>query len=250
MKYNLFSSILCLASAYLLAQKTGTVKMFEIAPDIQVEMVFISPGTFTMGNTSGNEDNWTLEAEPHEVTITKGFWMSKYEITQEVWQQIMNNNPSHNLGPKLPVENVSWFETIEFLKVIQRYDPSYDLPTEAQWEYACKAGTDRAYSRDMESMTWHRQNSGAKTHTVGTKEPNLWGLYDLHGNVGEWVLDWKEPFDSTKKIDPSGPDQGERKLIKGGQHTGRLLHTRSFDRQSAPPVQKMFFVGFRIVKNQ
>ncbi len=224
-------------------------KSVEIAPGNTIEMVYVPAGSFTMGNT-GEEDQWTVDATAHQVTLTEGFWMAKYEITQKIWEKIMGSNPSQNIGDNLPVENVSWNDVMDFIGKIQGHNPNLDLPTEAQWEYACKAGTDKAYSRDRDLMTWHKQNSGVQTHPVGTKEPNLWGLHDIHGNVGEWVADWVAPFDDQPETNPTGPENGEYKVIKGGQHTGRPRHTYSYDRQRTTPDRRLFYVGFRIIMKE
>ena len=139
-------------------------------------------------------------------------------------------------------------EVINFIREIHKTDPKFNLPTEAQWEYAAKAGTNNAYSKERDKMTWHKENSGIMTHPVGTKEANLWGIHDIHGNVGEWVLDWKKPFDSVGQTDPKGPQSGQYKLIKGGQHTGRPRHTMSWDRQRATPDTRTFYIGFRLIR--
>lgn len=211
-------------------------------------MIWIPAGSFTIGNTSGVEDNWSAAETAHKVTLTKGFWMSKYETTQEQWESVMKSNASKHQGNDLPVENVSWNDVFAFVKKVRQTDPKFNLPTEAQWEYAAKAGSEQAYSRDRDSITWHKENSGGMTHPVGTKECNAWGLYDIHGNVGEWVLDWKEPFDNTHKTDPAGPALGEHKIIKGGQHTGRPRHTMSWDRQPSAPDTRTFYIGFRLIR--
>ena len=124
------------------------------------------------------------------------------------------------------------------------------LPTEAQWEHAAKAGTDKDYSLPRDEITWHKGNSGVVPHPVGTKPANLWNLYDMHGNVCEWTKDWLAPFTDKKQTDPTGPKTGERKLVKGGQFTGRPRHTMSFDRQSSTPDSRGFYVGFRIMRKQ
>lgn len=244
----LLTTIITLLSLFepRIQQGSNITKSVEIGNGITIDMVYIPAGSFIMGNT-GEEDQWTVDAAAHEVTLTDGFWMAKYEITQEVWETIMGYNPSKNVGKKLPVENVSWNEVMDFIEKIQTHNSNLDLPTEAQWEHACKANTNKPYSRPRDLMTWHKQNSGVQTHEVGTKEPNLWRLYDIHGNVGEWVKDWVAPFGTQPKTDPQGPENGEFKVIKGGQHTGRPRHTYSYDRQRATPDRKLFYVGFRII---
>lgn len=213
-------------------------------------MVWIPAGTFQMGNTSGTEDRWTESAKEHTVTISEGFWLAKYETTQEVWKAIRGGNPSLIEADNHPVTDICWMEAMAFIKDIQGFDSKFDLPTEAQWEHAAKAGTNKDYSLPLDEIGWHRMNTERTTHSVGEKKPNPWGLYDIHGNVSEWVQDWHTPFTSAAATDPTGPDSGERKIMKGGQYTGRVVHTRSFDRQSGPPEQGYFFTGFRIMRRK
>lgn len=227
---------------------TGQTQKFKIASNVEISMVWIPAGNFQMGNTSGVEDKWSESERAHTVTLTSGYWMAQFETTQEVWGKIMDNNPSSSQGKTLPVTDVSWHDVMTFIQKLQQFDPRFDLPSEAHWEHAAKAGTDAAYALPRDEMTWHKENSGNQAHPVGKKAPNPWQLYDIHGNVGEWVKDWKADFNTTAQTDPTGPASGERKLIKGGQFTGRLRHTQSFDRQSGPPDSKYFFTGFRIIR--
>jgi len=241
---------LVLSSHGQIARKAGQSRTFKLQNDLSIEMVWIPSGSFTMGNTSGEDDRWSEDEQAHEVIITKGFWMSKYEITQSQWTQVMGTQPSEEKGEQLPVTNVSWQDAMDFIKKTRSEDTNYDLPTEAQWEHAAKAGTNQPYSLPRDQITWHKGNSGGSTHPVGQKQPNAWGLYDIHGNVGEWVKDWRAAFTAQKTIDPTGPETGEFKLIKGGQFTGRPRHTQSFDRQRGNPTSRRFFIGFRIIRHQ
>lgn len=232
------------------AGEAGEEKTFEIFEGLTIEMVWIPAGTFTMGNTIGLEDRFSEVEKAHLVKISRGFWMAKHETTQALWEAVMSTNPSSQKGGNYPVTDVSWHEVMAFFKIVQRFDTRFDLPTEAQWEHAAKAGTNKDYSLPRDEITWHKGNSGVSLHPVGTKKPNRWGLYDIHGNAGEWTKDWKAPFTSEAQTDPTGPETGERKLIKGGQFTGRPRHTLSFDRQSAPPPFKDFYVGFRVMRTE
>ena len=230
------------------AQEAGTIQSFEVFEGMRIEMAWIPPGSFQMGNTTGIEDRWSSYETAHPVTLTEGFWMARLEVTQELWQTVMGSNPSETTGEQFPVTNVSWHDAMAFINQVQRFDPKFDLPTEAQWEHAAKAGTNKNYSLPRDEITWHKENSGVKVHVVGEKKPNLWGLYDIHGNVGEWTKDWFAAFESAPQSDPVGPATGERKMIKGGQFTGRPRHTQSFDRQSGTPDIKRFYVGFRLMR--
>lgn len=242
--------LILLLPAFAQAQKAGEEKVFEVFEGVTIDMVWIPAGSFTMGNTSDVEDRWSEKEQSHTVKISQGFWMAKFETTQALWELVMGNNPSRHCDDEHPVTDISWHETIAFIQTIQRSDSKFDLPTEAQWEHAAKAGTDKAYSLPRDEITWHKGNSGVVSHPVGTKKPNLWGLYDIHGNIGEWTKDWLAPFNNESATDPEGPESGERKLIKGGQFTGRPRHTMSYDRQSSPPDSENFYVGFRIIRKQ
>lgn len=164
---------------------TAPAKPRQAAP--QIELVWIPPGSFEMGSNRGEAD----EKPVHRVTIKKGFYMGKYEVTQKQWQAIMGNNPSYFKGDNLPVEKVLWDDAQEFIKKLNEISDRYTfrLPTEAEWEYACRAGTTGDYAGDLDEMAWYENNSGKQTHPVGMKKPNGWGLYDMLGNVFEWCQD-------------------------------------------------------------
>src|SRR6185295_12837821 len=131
----------------------------------------------------------------HKVRITRQFEIGKYEVTQEQWQAVMGDNPSNFKGANLPVEKVSWNDAQDFLlKLNARDGYTYRLPTEAEWEYACRAGSMGDFAGELDDVAWYDKNSGSKTHPVGQKRPNVWGLYDMHGNVSEWCSDWYLEF--------------------------------------------------------
>ncbi|MDO4571257.1 MAG: formylglycine-generating enzyme family protein, partial [Planctomycetia bacterium] len=147
-------------------------------------------GEFMMGSPSGEKGRYNDEKQ-HRVTLTQGFWMLETQVTQRMWQSVMGNNPSKWKGANLPVEQVSWNDCVKFCEKISELSGlKIQLPTEAQWEYACRAGTMGAYAGNLGSMAWYDSNSGGRTHEVKTKQPNAWGLYDMHGNVWEWCSDW------------------------------------------------------------
>ena len=147
-------------------------------------MVYVTGGTFLMGSPDNEPDRDSDERPQHRVTVP-GFSMGKYEITQAQWKAVMGTNPSYFKGDNLPVENVSWNDAKEFCsKLSQMTGKQYRLPTEAEWEYACRAGTTGPYAGNLDAMAWYSNNAGFKTHPVGQKRPNAFGLYDMHGNVG------------------------------------------------------------------
>jgi GTPase Era involved in 16S rRNA processing len=173
----------------------------------------IPAGTFLMGK----------QGKQHQVTLTKDFYMARYPVTQALWQVIMGNNPSHFKGENHPVEMVSWKDAQKFItKLNERTGESrYRLPTEAEWEYACRSGSSGTYCfGDGESLlgryAWDYSNSNSKTHPVGEKKPNAWGLYDMHGNVREWCQDWYEGYSHGSVIDPVGPSSGIYHVYRGG----------------------------------
>jgi len=191
----------------------------------------------------------------HKVTLTKGFYLGVYTVTQEQWQAVMRENPSRFKGErKLPVENVTWDECQEFLKKMGDKDGhSYRLPTEAEWEYACRAGsTDLWCSGDDPKMlgqyAWYAGNSGEKTHPVGQKKPNAWGLYDMHGNIWEWCADRYGDYPKNDVVDPKGPESGTSHVLRGGSFYGPALFVRSAIRGYFDPAKRGRNIGFRAAK--
>jgi serine/threonine protein kinase len=178
----------------------GTVRTFEIYPGVSMEFVWIPPGTFRMGSPADELGHEEDEGPLHEVRITKGFWLGRYEVTQGQWEPVMGSNPSYFLGEDRPVDSVSWTDVHDFIAKLNSWwgEELYRLPTEAEWEYACRAGTRTRFNfgtRDSQlgDFAWYGGNSGSKTHPVGRKRPNRWGLHDLLGNVWEWCQDWYDP---------------------------------------------------------
>ena len=201
-----------------------------LSNSVNLDMVWIEPGTFMMGSPESEEGRGYDETQ-HQVTLTKGFWMGKYEITQAQYKAITGNDPSGFTGANLPVEQVSWDDAMEFCKKLTAKEqaaghlPSgyeYTLPTEAQWEYACRAGTTGAYNVNgavLSDLAWSAENSDGTTHSVGQKKPNAWGLYDMHGNVWEWCLDWYGDYSTAAVIDPTGSNTGGAHIIRSGDWT-------------------------------
>ena len=185
-----------------------------------MQMLWCPPGVFTMGSPEDEEGRYEDETQV-QVQITKGFWMARTLVTQGQWQSLMGANPSYFQGAKLPVEQVSWEDAQDFIIKLNDMEnlPSgyhYALPTEAQWEYACRAGEKGPYSGgSLDEVAWYDETSGSKTHEVGQKKANAWGLYDMHGNVSEWCADWYE--DTLKGgTDPTGPSSGGLRVFRGG----------------------------------
>ncbi len=213
---------------------------------MEIELVRVPGGTFNMG--SSNSEGYASEKPQHEVTVA-GFYIGKYQITQEQWQQVMENNPSHFKGGKnLPVETVSWNDAKEFCKKLSRMaGREYRLPTEAEWEYACRAGTTGYYAGDLDDIEWYDKNSRSKTHPVGQKQPNAYGLHDMHGNVWEWCRDWYGAYEAGPDRDPVGPPTGEYRVLRGGSWINYGHACRSAVRCGLLPVTRFSHLGFRVV---
>ena len=239
---------------------------FGLIP-INMEFVKIPSGTFIMG-TSKEQFDKIVEDGPdspekikdetpqHEVTISQPFYMGKYEVTQAQWKAVMGTNPSRFKGDKRPVESVSWNDARQFIQKLNEREKDKSglqcrLPTEAEWEYAARAGTMTIFHFGddpslLEDYAWHKENSGGQTQPVGEKEPNCWELYDMHGNVWEWVSDGMREYNPQAKIDPKGPDTGVNRILRGGYWGDLAWRARSAirgwrGRDDHPPYD-----GFRL----
>jgi formylglycine-generating enzyme required for sulfatase activity len=220
-----------------LQQKCGTAvpALGEALDDDQ--FVLVGPGSFSMGSA-----RYSSEERPvRTVRITRPFRLQKTEVTQLQWEEVMGRNPSRfaACGPTCPVENVTWQEAEAFVQELNRRDPGkgYRLPTEAEWEYAARAGTtgDFGGTGQVSEMGWFDENSDKRTQAVAQKRPNAWGLYDMHGNVWEWVRDWWDPVAYTRvtDTDPAGPATGETRTLRGGSWRRGSLFARSASRSFA-----------------
>ncbi|MFM7926364.1 MAG: formylglycine-generating enzyme family protein, partial [Pirellula sp.] len=235
----------------------------EITNSIGMKLVLIPKGTFKMGSPESEEGSNGDETQ-HEVTISKDYYLGVYEVTQAQYEKVSGKNPSHfqgaivgNENADLPVEKVSWHDAVEFCKKLSELPEEkkagrvYRLPTEAQWEYACRAGSKTAYSFDDEEgllpvYGWFNRNSSNRTHTVGLLEPNAWGLYDMHGNVWEWCSDWYEKYPKGAVSDPSGPKEGSFRVFRGGSWSCRAAICRSGIRQGGDSSFQFRGLGFRL----
>ncbi len=201
-------------------------------------------GTFMMGSPEGEKDRDSDEIQ-HKVTLSKGFWIMETEVTQKQWRTVMGSNPSYFRGNALPVEGVSWDDCQDFCQKAKSLGLPVCLPTEAQWEYACRAGTTGAYAGNLDAMAWYGSNSDDKTHPVGTKKPNAWGLYDMHGNVWEWCSDWKGECTPSNITDPVGSKSGSNCVDRGGGWCSNARLCRSAERSGGAPNYRGSGLGFR-----
>jgi len=225
----------------------------DLGNGVTLDMVLIPAGSFTMGDDSGDSD----ERPAHRVAISKPFYLGKYEVTQEQWEAVMGSNPSHFKGPKNPVEEVSWDDCQTFVaKVNAKYAGTgrqFTLPTEAQWEYACRAGSTTQYSLaddegSLGDYAWFAGNSGGRTHPVGQKKPNAFGLYDMHGNVWEWCQDRYDSdyYGNSPTDDPTGAASGSYRVLRGGGWLIIAWSCRSAFRFRLTPDDRYDYLGFRL----
>jgi formylglycine-generating enzyme required for sulfatase activity len=209
-----------------------------------IEMVVIPPGKYMRGASPGESDADDDERPAHEVVITKAFYMGVYEVTQGEWQKLMGNNPSYFRGDRLPVEEVSWEDAHEFL----RKSNGLRLPTEGEWEYACRADTRSSRHGELDAIAWHGRNSRNMTHAVGSQLANGYGLHDTLGNVWEWCADWYGSYNSSEQRDPAGPSSGEYRVCRGGSWYGDDWGCRASYRFSFAPAGRLDSLGFRVAR--
>jgi len=231
----------------------------EVTNSIGMKLRLIPAGEFMMGSPeteSEREDNETQ----HRVTLTKPFYLGVTEVTQEQYQKVMGTNPSKFKGPQNPVETVSWDDAVEFCRKLSAIPAEktaghvYRLPTEAEWEYACRSGTTTSYSfgdseSELGAYAWYKDNSGKTTHPVGGKKPNAWGLYDMHGNVWEWCQDWHGDYPSGSATDPTGATSGSYRVRRGGGWNLNAWSCRSAYRTWLTPEDRIIILGFRVLRS-
>ena len=248
-KMKAFSAILCVILFISVSAGFCLAADFETYTNsIGMDFVLIPSGSFMMGSNSDDR-----EKTVHKVAITSPFYLGQYEVTQDQWEIMMRSNPSAFEGGTNPVEQVSWNDVQEFIRRLNALEghDRYRLPTEAEWEYAARAGTSTAYSfgddaSKLSDYAWNGDNSDWMTHPVGQKLPNAWGLYDVHGNVYEWVQDWYGSYSDSPAIDPKGPETGSWRVLRGGSWDFYAGDWRSAYRINNEPDSRYFDVGFRL----
>ena len=232
------------------ASSADVLDLIEPEGPAGMRFVWVAPGVFRMGSTSSEADD--DEAPVTRVRISRGFWLGKYEVTQAEWMAVMGSNPSGFSGcARCPVERVSWQDVQEFIRRVNAGEPGtpYRLPTEAEWEYAARAGTtEDTYLANLDAVAWHRSSSGLRTLSVGQKEPNRFGLHDMLGNVWEWVRDWKGAYPGGAVTDPEGPPSGSNRVYRGCSWISDVKGCRVSLRYSDAPGYRFNHLGFRLLR--
>jgi len=232
--------------------------------EVKQTFILIPAGGFLMGSPNNEPQRRSNEIQ-HKVILTKDFWIADTACTQGLWEAVMGKNPAIFKGALRPVENVSWNDCKEFIAKLNELEGTdkYRLPTEAEWEYACRAGSKSAFSngditvvdwldKNLDKMGWYWGNSDNKTHEVGQREPNGWGLYDMHGNVWEWCEDWYDSgyYKDSPIDDPKGPNKGVSRVLRGGCWGSFAGFARSAFRFRFVPVSRLSYVSFRLARGQ
>jgi formylglycine-generating enzyme required for sulfatase activity len=236
---------------FMMGSDRGTNRMWKSLRRIEIG------GMFVMGSDASTKELWLGEETEHEVTLTQGFWMADTPCTQGLWMGAgARENSSRFTGFSNPVELVSWEDCQAWLKGLGEVFPLMQpaLPTEAQWEYACRSGSTGVYcfgddERELEKYAWYRTNSNDNTHLVGAKLPNAWGLYDVHGNVLEWCQDWHDAFSKASVTDPVGPAKGSTRVVRGGSWLDSARSLRSACRLGYVPGFRDDYLGFRLLSS-
>jgi formylglycine-generating enzyme required for sulfatase activity len=248
------AALVFLASGITLAQAPGKSLPEKMSVDlgggVKMDFVLIHPGKFMMGSEKGLDN----EKPAHEVTLTKPFYLGIYEVTQAQWKVLMGDDPAHFKGDDLPVETVRWDDCHRFLTKLKEKLPeglTCRLPTEAEWEYACRAGSQTEYccGDDVAALgeyAWYSANCENKTHPVGQKKPNAWGLYDMHGNVWEWCEDGFAPYTAAPATDPKGPLSTAFCVARGGAWQSFAERLRSSYRFRALASYQYALLGLRV----
>ena len=245
-----------------------------VSPSSGMKLILVEPGSFVMGSTEGDPD----EAPPHEVRITRPFYLGACVVTQREYEKVVGRSPNHFKDhPRNPAEQVAWLDAARFCNLLSDKDGKppfyrlddrsatvddwkgigYRLPTEAEWEFACRAGRNARYGygdddSKLGNFAWYSANSSGRTHPVGTKRPNAWGFFDMHGLVWEWCWDGYDPAYYTKKVavDPRGPDLGAKfRSLRGGNWRDDAANLRSANRIWFEPSIRLRYIGFRVASN-
>jgi formylglycine-generating enzyme required for sulfatase activity len=245
--------IFCICLVY-----TSSASAIDNKNFASIKFIFIPSGCFQMGNANKPTDQTVGESPRHQVCIDKPFYLGETEVTQKQWQDVMGNNPSKSKVEDKPVERVSWNDVQEFIQKLNAKEGGnyFRLPTEAEWEYAARAGSDDDYcygnsEGSLASYAWFG-NLGYKgtPHEVAQKKPNGLGLYDMHGNVWEWVQDWYDGtyYSNSPENNPTGPETGKYRVYRGGSYIGKATNLRSAVRFSALPGTRTHDLGFRLAR--
>jgi formylglycine-generating enzyme required for sulfatase activity len=230
------------------ASATGKVK---VNPDDGQRYVYIPPGSFEMGCSNGDSYCYPFEIPAHEVHLTKGFWMQEVEVTVGSYRRFSERAgrpvpaaPKFVQADDHPVVNVSWNDADTYCK-----GAGGRLPTEAEWEYAARAGTTLPQYGELDEIAWYGHNSKGGTHPGGKKKPNRWGLYDMLGNAWEWCADWYGDYSANPSTDPQGPPNGSLRIVRGAAWDSEVWNTRASDRGATRPDDQQFVIGFRCVRD-
>lgn len=251
--FLLFALYSCIAFAQ------PEIKSVQLNENTQMDFALVPSGKFIMGSPEDEKDRDKDESPQREVEITKAFYFGVYEVTQKEWLAVMGTNPSIFQGAEEnlnnPVDMVSWNDCIEFITILNRKGlGKFRLPTEAEWEYSCRASTTTRFHwgddndyKELYQYGWFNPMSTAMPHPVGEKKPNQWGLYDMIGNVWEWCSDWKGDYNELENVDPQGPKEGTLKIFRSGSWFN-LPHTlRAANRNAHLPNEGYTNIGLRLV---
>ena len=216
-------------------------------------MVYVEGGTFTMGATAEQRSDAESDESPTHRVKLSSYYIGETEVTQALWQAVMGNNPSHFKGDNLPVECVRWDGCQDFITELNALTGrTFRLPTEAEWEYAARGGQKSRHFKysggnNIDRVAWYGGNSGIKTHPVGVLRPNELGLYDMSGNVWEWCQDWYGDYSSSAQTNPTGPEEGDYRVIRGGSYDCNARGCRVSYRYDGSPDDRDYRIGFRLV---
>lgn len=228
----------------------GRWATFEVN-GVQARMRHIPPGRFWMGSPESDEESIDNERPRHEVTLTRGVWLAEVPCTQALWEAVMGDNPSHFKGAERPVEQVNWHDCQQFIEKLNGKVRGLGarLPTEAEWEYACRAGTENSHYGELDAVAWYSDNIRGETQPVAQKQPNAWGLYDMLGNVWEWTSDAERDYRTELVTDPSA-GEGPLRVVRGGAWSLYARVVRAACRVEVDPEFRLDSLGFRFARGQ
>ncbi len=260
-RFEMRSVLLCIILVTGFSTPIYGQQLKSITNSIGMKLVLIHVGSFTMGSPV-SEEGRNEDETPHEVTITKSYYLGIYEVTQEQYEKVMGENPAMLQPLKgdtilYPVTSVKWDDSVSFCRKLTELPNEkavgrhYRLPTEAEWEYAYRAHSTTAYcfgdsTESLEEYAWFGEGQAGSTHPVGEKKANRWGLYDMHGNICEWCQDWYAAYPSNEAIDPYGPSEGSSRVVRGGNWAFGAGHCRSAHRYGGDPSIRINRSGFRV----